>query len=296
MLSAAMRAGMAWRAWLAAAIWGGSFVATRIALESFEPFALVALRFALGTGVLACAALARGAGVPLRRSDRVWALLLGLVLAAHIGLQTYGLAFTAATHASWIVCFSAVTVAFGGQVFLGQRLAPIGWLGVIVAIAGVATVVSHAPADLARAGFGDLLQLTGCVTWALYTLLGAGVVARNGALGTTLAAMGAAALALAALVPLQGIARAPIDARAIVALGYLGILSSGVAFFAWFRAQELSGTQKTAAALYLEPFVTALVATRFGEPITARTLLGGIVLLSGTWLVGRGARASAPSR
>lgn len=287
---------IAWLAWLAVVIWGGSFVATRVALEAFEPFALVALRFTLGVAVLAAASFARKGRLRPRRADLAWTLALGLVLAAHIGVQTYGLSFTAATHASWIVCFSAVTIALGGQVFLGTGLAPIGWLGVLVAMAGVATVVSHAPADLARAGFGDLLQLSGSITWALYTLLGAGVVARNGALGTTTIAMGVAALLLAALVPLQGFARGPIDARAIVALAYLGVLSSGVAFFVWYRAQELHGTQRTAAALYLEPFVTALVASRFGEPITLRTLLGGIVLLFGTWLVGRGVRATRPSR
>src|SRR5688572_1937485 len=175
----------------AVTIWGGSFVATKSALgpegaRVFTPYGLVALRFLMGAGVLLAVLLLRGGRLLPERADRGRVALLGTILGLHIGVQTYGLAFTYATHAAWIVCFSSVVIALGAQLLLGQKLRVIGWLGVAVAVAGVVGVTR--PGEGARAadvGFGDLLQLTGCFTWAAYTLLGAKPVKSSGALRVT---------------------------------------------------------------------------------------------------------------
>lgn len=289
-----MRGRWPWSALFAVTVWGGSFVATKHALgppeaRAFAPAALVALRFLLGGGALLCV-LAWREGIRLpEREDRRRVALLGTILGAHIGLQTYGLSFTLATHASWIVCFTSVTIAIGAQLFLGQRLRPLGWLGVGVAILGVLGVTqSHTAAPGSRVGFGDFLQLTGCFTWAAYTLLGARPVRSSGALRvTTWAALGAGAILLTISL-FTGFGATP-SASQVAALVYLGLVSSAAAFLAWYHAQQVHGSQRTAATLYLEPFVTALVASFVDEPLVLSTLLGGTVVLCGVALVQRGA-------
>jgi len=82
------------------------------------------------------------------------------------------------------------------------------------------------------------------------------------------------------------------DASQLVALLYLGLLSSAAAFLAWYHAQAVHGSQITAATLYVEPFVTAVVASFVDEPLALATVLGGVVVLSGVWLVQRGATRS----
>jgi drug/metabolite transporter (DMT)-like permease len=162
----------------AVTIWGGSFVATQVALgpegaRVFTPFGLVALRFLMGGGVLlGVLVLRRGPLLP-ERADRARVPFPGVILGTHIGLQTYGLSFTYATHAAWIVCFTSVIIALGAQFFLRQRLRAIGWLGVAVAVTGILGVTRPGGGARAGVGFGDLLQLTGCFTSATYTLLGA---------------------------------------------------------------------------------------------------------------------------
>ena len=289
-----------WSALFAVTIWGGSFVATKLALgpegaRVFTPFGLVALRFLLGGAVLLVALALRGGPLLPARADRGRVALLGAILGLHIGVQTYGLRFTFATHAAWIVCFTSVTIALAAHFLLGQGLRAIGWLGVALALAGVLGVTqSHAAAPGSRVGFGDFLQLTGCFTWAAYTLLGARPVASSGARRVTTSATLIAGLLLLALTSITGFGSRP-GASELAALVYLGLLSSAAAFLAWYHAQQKYGSQRTAATLYVEPFVTALVAARVDEPLVLGTALGGVVVLFGVWLVQRGAAdASAP--
>jgi len=284
-----------WSALFAVTVWGGSFVATKEALGSAEepgiaPFALVAMRFLLGGLVLFIVLVARGGALLPERADRPRVALLGLLLGLHIGVQTYGLSFTLATHASWIVCFTSVTIALAAHFLYGQKLRGIGWLGVALAAAGVLGVTqSHDGSGGESVGFGDFLQFTGCFTWAAYTLLGKRAVEGSGALRVTTAATLLAGAGLAIVSAFTGLG-APPGSRELVAVLYLGLLSSAAAFLAWYHAQAVHGSQRTAATLYLEPFVTAGVAVFFDEPLVLATVLGGAVVLGGVALVQRGAR------
>lgn len=290
-----------WSALFAVTVWGGSFVATKHALgpeqaRVFTPTGLVALRFLMGGLVLLALLALRGGPLLPERGDRARVALLGTILGLHIGVQTYGLRFTLATHAAWIVCFTSVTIALAAHFLLGQRLRGVGWIGVAIAVLGVLGVTrGHAPAPGSRVGFGDLLQLTGCVTWAAYTLLGARAVASSGALRVTTAATLLAGLLLLALTPWTGFGNRP-GVSEILALVYLGLVCSAAAFVAWYHAQQQHGSQRTAATLYLGPFVTAVLAASFGEPLALGTALGGMIVLAGVWLVQRGASSARSVR
>lgn len=292
-----MKGGWPWSALFAVTVWGGSFIATKLALgpegaRVFTPPGLVALRFLMGGALLLLVLVLRRSPLLPERGDRARVALLGAILGTHIGLQTWGLAYTLATHAAWIVCFSSVVIALGAQFLLGQRLRALGWLGVVLAILGVWGVThSHAPAPGSRAGFGDFLQLTGCLTWASYTLLGARAVRGSGVLRVTTWATLLAGLLLLTLTPVTGFGNPP-GAVELGALVYLGVVSTAAAFLAWYHAQQTYGSQRTAATLYVEPFVTALLATAFGEPLVATTVLGGVVVLLGVHLVQRSRRPS----
>ena len=51
--------------------------------------------------------------------------------------------------------------------------------------------------------------------------------------------------------------------------------------------------QRTGATLYLEPFVTLAVAIPvLGESVGLEALVGGVIMLGGVHLVGRGSRAA----
>lgn len=275
-------------------MWGASFVATRVALEAFHPFALVAMRLVLGAGLLLLVVRWQGGGLLKDRRDWLGCGALGLVLAAHLLIQAYGLLYTSAIHTGWIIGFIPVTVAVGAQLLGQQRLRPVGWLGVATGTAGVLLVTAVEPANFAHAHFGDFLQITACFTWAVYTLGGVGVTRRNGTLRVTAVAMSAAALVCVLLTAHVGVVRGTPALKAFIAVSFLGLLCSGVAYYLWFNATHQRGPTRIAALLYFEPFVTlVLAAAVLHEPVTMRAGIGGCVVLAGVWLVARGSQAAA---
>jgi drug/metabolite transporter (DMT)-like permease len=188
----------------AVVLWGISFVATRVALESFHPVGLIASRLLLGSAVLLTLQLAgRRTLLPLR-GDRLRCALLGAILGGHLLLQAFGLLHTTAIQTGWIIGVIPVMIALGGRMFLGKRLAPISWLGIGVGATGVAVVTATRIPEFENARFGDLLQLVSCVTWTIYTLAADRPVSRSGPLRTTASAMVVAAVLAVSVTPATG--------------------------------------------------------------------------------------------
>jgi drug/metabolite transporter (DMT)-like permease len=287
---------------LAVSIWGASFVATRIALEWLTPFGLVATRLWIGFAFLALLSRSRGGAVLPARRDMASCGVLSVLLAGHLLIQATGLLYTSAINTGWIIGFFPVAIAIGAQVFGKQRLRPLGWGGVSLGTAGVLVVMLRTPPNFAQARWGDLLQLGSCLTWTAYTLVGAGPVARSGALRVTALSMGMAA-ALVTVVTLgwqaghlgDSFQHAAVTGRSLAALVFLGLLCNGLAYYLWFRAQHEHGPARVGGLLYVEPLVALLTgALLLHEPVTANAVAGGAVVLLGVWLVARGsAKAGA---
>ena len=287
-------AGWPGAALVAVAIWGASFVAVRVGLRSFTPFGLVAGRFVMGAGILLGVLAVRGQSFLPRPGDRGRGVLLGLVLGTHMSLQAFGLQHTSAIHTGWIIAFTSVIIALGAHLFLRDRLGALGWGGVAVALGGVAVVSGGGMPGFERAMLGDSLQVLSCFTWAFYTLVGMGSVARNGALRVTAFSMVVASVPLSLLAMGGGFAVRTPGVEEWGALCFLGLCCSALALVLWYASQRVHGAQRTAATLYLEPLFTVVVAMLvLGETIAWPTVIGGGVVLGGVWMVKRGSMTPA---
>jgi drug/metabolite transporter (DMT)-like permease len=294
--SSASRAGSFFRAFsgkglIAISLWGASFVFTRIALRSFNPFGLVAIRLLTGSFLLFAIARARGGPMLPARADVPVCTFLGLVLSLHLLIQAYGLQYTSAIHTGWIIGFIPVTIALGAHLLGKQRIARVGWVGVAVGAGGVLIVTSASLPGFAQARLGDLLQVCSCLTWTVYTLAAATPVARSGALRVTALGMGVAAIVVTVATAGTGLLRGAMTLETVLALGFLGFLCSGWAYYLWFQALIEHGPARVGSLLYLEPFVTlGTAAAMLREPVTGHAILGGGAVLFGVWLVAKGAR------
>ncbi len=293
----------------AVAVWGASFVATRVALTTVRPFGLVAIRLLLGAAVLLAVVVWRRGSLPGPRRALVedprdlWSAAgLALILSLHLLLQAYGLEHTSAINAGWIISFTPVALAVTAQALGRQRLRGRGWLGVALGAVGVSAVTLRTPPDLGHARWGDLLQVLSCFTWTAYTLASGPLVARHGALRTTALTMSIAAVFTGIVAAATGWCQPsdfaapgpPVTSLEVLgALLFLGPVCSGLAYYAWFAAVDRDGPTRVGALLYLEPFVTVAVAwTWRNEPVYIHALLGGVLVLLGVRLVARGARPS----
>jgi drug/metabolite transporter (DMT)-like permease len=67
---------------------------------------------------------------------------------------------------------------------------------------------------------------------------------------------------------------------------FLGVFCSGLAYIFWYDGLQALPVAQAGAFVYLEPFVTVVVAAIvLGEPLLAASLLGGASILLGVWLV-----------
>lgn len=276
-------------------VWGASFIATKIALEDISPISIVWLRFLMGVIILGVAVvLRRQFALPDKKEWIYFALLGFLGITFHQWLQSNGLQTSEAGTTAWIVATTPVFMALLGWFLLRERL---GWtksLGILLAFLGVLVVVSKgdlASISVGRFGApGDVLILISAVNWAVFSALSRRGLKSHSASLMMFYVMSFGWLFTSVLfITATGFQ----EIRSLtfvgwMAVAFLGIFCSGLAYIAWYDALKALTTAQTGVFLYLEPLVAVVVAFfLLGEQITLASLLGGAVILFGVWLVNR---------
>jgi len=283
------------KATFAVAVWGASFVATKIALRELTPVALVWTRFALGIPVLGLVVLGRRQLRPIRWRDLPYFLLLGFLgITLHQWLQSNGLLTSQATTTGWIVATTPLFIAVLGRLFLGERMGLTGIAGMLIAAAGVLLVVARGDPGaivVGRLGApGDVLIMVSAVNWAVFSVLSRrGLKSHPAALMMFYVILIGWILTTVLFVAGSGFRGIhPLSASGWAALLFLGVVCSGVAYVFWYDALERLPASRVGAFLYLEPLVTVVVAAGLlGESMRLGTMLGGAIILFGVWLVNR---------
>jgi drug/metabolite transporter (DMT)-like permease len=185
-----------------------------------------------------------------------------------------------------------------GFFILQEHLAGYQILGILLATYGVLLVVSKGNLSTLIAGRfgtpGDFLIMISAVNWAVFSTLSRSGLKKHPATLMMFYVMGFGWLFTSILFfagsGIQQIASIPRDGW--LAIAFLGIFCSGIAYIFWYGALKLLPVAQTGAFLYLEPIITVIVATLvIKEAVLLATLMGGITILVGVWLVNRPNRA-----
>lgn len=281
------------KALFAVVVWGGSFIATKIALAEVHPVTVVWLRFAMGVVVLGVVVFLRRQLIRPSASDLAYFAVLGFLgIAFHQWLQSNGLVTAQAGTTAWIVSSTPIFMALLGWLVLRERLGWLGTAGITVAALGVLIVVSKGNlASVAAGRFGtpgDFLVLLSAVNWAVFSVLSRKGLRKHSSAGMMFWVMTMGWL-LSTVLFLAGPGPADVlglSARGWTAVAFLGVACSGLAYVFWYDALRALPASQVGAFLYLEPLVTVVVAAAMlGEPILLATLAGGFAILLGVWLV-----------
>jgi drug/metabolite transporter (DMT)-like permease len=283
------------KALFAVIVWGGSFIATKVALADVSPVTIIWVRFTIGVAVLGWVVAIRRELARVGSGDLLYFTLLGFLgIALHQWLQSTGLVTSEAGTTAWIVASAPIFIAMLGYLVLGER---VGWTlaaGIGLAASGVLIVASKGDWRALGAGRfgnpGDILILISSVNWAVFSVLSRRGLRRHPPsrmmfyimtigwiLITVLFAAGPGFTEISRLTP-----------PGWAAILFLGVLCSGIAYVFWFDALHAMPASQVGVLLYLEPLVTVAVArVLLGEPILVATLAGGAMILTGVWLVNR---------
>jgi len=279
----------------AVAAWGASFIATKVALADISPVTVVWLRFAMGVAILGAAVGARKQFALPKVNELGYFALLGFIgITFHQWLQSTGLVTAQASTTAWIVATTPVFMALLGYLLLKESL---GWIkvgGILLAGLGVLLVVSQGELSSLAAGRigtpGDLLILISAPNWAVFSVLSRQGLRKHPAARMMLYVMGLGWLFTSALF-FTGPGLAEIGQLTFngwLAVGFLGIACSGLAYIFWYDGLQAIPAAQVGAFLYLEPLVAVAVAALvLGEAILAASLVGGLIILLGVWLVNR---------
>jgi drug/metabolite transporter (DMT)-like permease len=279
-----------------ACIWGGTFIAGRIAATAMPAEAAAAGRFAVAAAGLLMAAVLLEGGLPrLTPRQAVGTLAMGLtgIYLYNVGFF-YALGHVPAGRTSLFVSLNPVMTLIGGYVFLNERLSRIQVCGIALALVGVAIVITRGDPATALAGeavgIGEAAMLGAVAAWAAYTLFGR--VAMRGLspiAATTYAALwGLAALTLHAALTWTPLPPTAVDAGPLAAVVYLGLIGTVVAFVWYGEGVRRVGAARAAVFTNLVPvFAVVQAAAILGEPILASMLVGGAVAVAGVTLANR---------
>jgi drug/metabolite transporter (DMT)-like permease len=277
-------------------IWGGTFIATKIALQEVSPATVVWLRFGMGVIILGAAvALRKEFAIPERNEWFYFALLGFIGVAFHQWLQANGLVTAQATTTAWIVATTPIFIALLGWLVLKEKL---GWLkvgGIALAALGVLLIVSNGNIGALFAGkvgtIGDLLIFISAPNWAIYTVLSRRELARHPAARLMFYVMLLGWLFTNIWIfgfgpGVSEIARLTLKGWSAILI--LGVFGSGLAYIAYYDALQVVPASQLGVFLNIEPLVTTLLAASLlSEPITVIVLLGGAIIIAGIYLVNR---------
>lgn len=275
--------------------WAGNFIVGRAMRDSVPPMTLSLWRW-----VIAMIVILPFAWKYLKRDwpfyrQNPW-LVARLSVAGVVcftSLTYVGLRDTSAANALLLNSCIPVLIALLGAVFYGQRLRGLQNLGLLLSCAGVLAIISHGEwRALASLSFsqGDLIVFCAMVSFAFYTLWLRSVPASVDRIGLMAAQI---AVAFIALVPLwltelyRGMA-AQWTTASILALPYLGIFPSVLAYLFFNIGVARFGAAQAGLCIHLIPVFGAILAVAFlGESLYPYHAVGMAGILLGIYLAVR---------
>ena len=269
-------------------IWGSTYLGMRLALESFPPFLMGALRFLCAGALLLLVARLRGEPLPRPvewQSSALTGVLFfvignGLVAAAEQSLSSGVTSVMVATMPLWAAMVQRV---------LGARLAAAEVAGVLLGLVGV--LLMNLGAELRASPSGTLMALLAPLGWALGSVASKRVALPATMMMRTAAQMlsGGAAMLVVSFALGEHVTATP-TARAVLALVFLCFFGSVVAFSAYvYLLANVSASVATSYA-YVNPVIALAIGIVWaGERIDAASASGALIVLGAVLLVARAA-------
>lgn len=283
---------LAYVSWLAVClIWGTTYLAIRIALETVPPALLGGIRFVIAGLILCAVVLLSGGTLPSRREWPMQALLGALMLAMGNGLIVWA--------EQWIP---------SGIAAVGVAALPF-WMSGIEAVSGGERVTRRAIAGLCI-GFGGILLLiwpslsTGsgrggyfvlgtmfvqlaCLGWAIGSSLSRRVVANRSPLGASaLQQLFGGLIMIVVGTALGEWSALTFNVRTVVAQTYLVVFGSLAAYSAYVYALQHLPIATVSLYAYINPIIAVVLGVVIAnEPFTPRIGVAAAMVLAGVVVV-----------
>ncbi len=268
-------------------LWGGSFVAMRVAVAALPPMTVMWLRMVIALVVIA-PLMPRLARARYHKGD--WRMLLPMVLlqpCLYFLLESNALTLTTSSQAGVVSASVPLMVALGAWLFLGERVGRSAVLGLLLSMAGVA-VLSLGGGDDGQATaplLGNLMELGAMACAAGNLLLVKRLCVRYGPWSLT--ALQVVAGSLFFLPGAWGLWQDPtplLESRLLFSILFLGSFVTLGAFGLYNWGMSRVAASRAAVGINMVPVVAVLLGWMLlGESLTPVQLGGAGAVLLGVW-------------
>ena len=274
---------------LATLIWSGNFIVARGLGDVIPPITLATLRWATAT----CALLPFAIGIMWRERTVLRTHWLHLSISAILGVTVFNTLIytaahtTAALNLTLIATTTPVFIIILSRIFLGEPITRSRAIGLVVAVAGIVTLVTRGDYGVLRDlafSIGDLWMLLAGFIWAVYSIIikkKPAEVNQYAYLGTTFL------LGLIPLIPAAFIEQSfcPPWSMTPTIMGsvlYIGIGASLISYILWTKAVTAIGPVMASMIYYSLPAFSGIEAYLFlGEPVTWIHAAAFLLIFSG---------------
>lgn len=280
-----------WLLLLTAVIWGCAFVAQRAGMRHIGPFTFNAIRFFLGASALVPLIVFRNRryGTPSDSDHSFFSapfmmkgLLIGTVLFCGASLQQIGMIHTTAGKGGFITGLYVILVPIIG-LFLGRRTLWSGWVGALLATAGMYLLCVT---DALQIATGDLWVLASAFFWAVHVLIIGWLSPKMDTIKLACAQfLVCAMMSLTTAVAAETISLTGIQ-DGVIPILYGGLMSVGVAYTLQVVAQKDAPPVHASIILSLETVFAAVSGwLLLGESLSMRAVIGCGLMLGGMLVV-----------
>ncbi|MCF2640544.1 DMT family transporter [Fusobacterium varium] len=267
---------------LVALFWGSTYFLTKMAVAELEPFNLTALRFGTAFIITALFFFKR-----IRKADRTvikYSIILGVLAVIAVLSMTFGVQYTTASNAGFLISLSVVMIPLISVVVLKKRIKVKLLLSVILATIGIVCLTLNEQLTINK---GDILCILCATSFAVQVLIMERIPKSADSV-----AIGALQLGITAVVNfilsffLENFT-VPSDLKVWGVIVILGVFCTAFCYIIQIYALKNTSAIQAGIILSLEPVFSAIFAYIFlGELLSKQGYIGAILLFISVILAG----------
>lgn len=255
--------------------WGASYILTKIGLEELQPFNLTALRFIIA--FLIAAAIFYKKIIRTDIKTLKYALALAVILFVEFIAMTFGLKYTSASNAGFLISLSVVIIPIISAIFFKQSIEKKAIVGVCLALLGIALLTLNTQLSISS---GDLLCILCALLFAIHVIVTGIFTKEVDSINLSVLQLGFAGIFSLVFSMATETVRLPSTSMSWFALLSLSILCTVVGYLVQTSAQQYTSATHTGLILSLEQVFSAIFAYLYlGEILKPRGYAGAVILL-----------------
>lgn len=275
-----------------AVIWGISFVATKVAVETIPPSTLGLIRFIIAYISLSIISSLLKKKEKISRADRLTVIMMGLTgVTLYFVFENMGLKFTSAANGSLIVSTVPVFTLIFSAIAMKEKIHSTAVFGIIMSFIGIYILLFGFSFNIQLNLKGDMIMFLSVFSWVGYTYFMKKERKAYSIITVTKELSFWGGLFFIPIVAYE-IWKQPsfykgINAEVIISILYLGVICSALAYLLWNKALEQGDSKFVNSFIYLIPLFSIITESVYFRRLPQYNVyIAAALIVSGLFITG----------